>query len=411
METGGSGGGGDGGGRRPGDDLHGLNFGQKIYFEQDVAGSSSSGGRRGKGPAPARAGGGGGGPGASTPAAAGSASQQQQQQPRCQVEGCGVDLSGGKTYYCRHKVCLEHSKAPLVVVAGIEQRFCQQCSRFHQLPEFDQGKRSCRRRLAGHNERRRKPPPGPMSTRYGRLAASFNEDPGRLRSFLLDFTYPRAPAGVRDPWPAVQAGEHRMPGTTHWQGGHHEHHPHRSAVAGYGDHHAYNGQGSSSGGGGAPPPMIPGGFELPSDECMAGVAADSSCALSLLSTQPWDSSAHSSSHNRSPAMSTTSAFQGSPVAPSVMASNYMAASSSGSWGSPRGGRSMHHHQQQQQQHHMQHDTVMSEVHPSSVHHGQFGELELALQQGRAAPNPPHAEHGSGPGGAFSHSSNAMNWSL
>ncbi|XP_037442359.1 squamosa promoter-binding-like protein 17 isoform X2 [Triticum dicoccoides] len=395
METGGSGGG-DGGGRRPGDDLHGLNFGQKIYFEQEVAGSSSSGGRKGKGPAPARAGGGGGGSGASTPVAGGNASQ-----PRCQVEGCGVDLSGGKTYYCRHKVCLEHSKAPLVVVAGIEQRFCQQCSRFHQLPEFDQGKRSCRRRLAGHNERRRKPPPGPMSTRYGRLAASFN-DPGRLRSFLLDFSYPTAPAGVRDPWPAVQPGDHRMPGTTHWQGSHHEHHPHRSAVAGYGDHHAYNGQGSSSGGGGAP--MIPGGFELPSDECMAGVAADSSCALSLLSTQPWDSSAHSSSHNRSPAMSTTSAFQGSPVAPSVMASNYMAASSSGSWGSPRGARSMQHHH-----HHMQHDTVMSEVHPSSVHHGQFGELELALQQGRASPNPPHAEHGSG--GAFSHSSNAMNWSL
>uniref|UniRef100_M8C1V1 Squamosa promoter-binding-like protein 17 n=1 Tax=Aegilops tauschii TaxID=37682 RepID=M8C1V1_AEGTA len=128
METGGSGGG-DGGGRRPGDDLHGLNFGQKIYFEQDVAGSSSSGGRKGKGPAPARAGGGGGGggSGASTPAAGGNASQSQQ--PRCQVEGCGVDLSGGKTYYCRHKVCLEHSKAPLVVVAGIEQRFCQQCSR------------------------------------------------------------------------------------------------------------------------------------------------------------------------------------------------------------------------------------------------------------------------------------------
>jgi hypothetical protein len=108
-------------------------------------------------------------------------------------------------------------------------------------------------------------------------------------------------------------------------------------------------------------------------------------------------------------MSTTSAFLGSPVAPSVMASNYMVASSSGSWGSPRGhggARSM-----QQHHHHLPHDTVMNEVHqhPGSVHHGQFGELELALQQGRAAPNPPHVEHGSG--GAFSHSSNAMNWSL
>ncbi|KAK1281646.1 Squamosa promoter-binding-like protein 13 [Acorus calamus] len=28
--------------------------------------------------------------------------------------------------------------------------------RFHELSEFDEAKRSCRRRLAGHNERRRK---------------------------------------------------------------------------------------------------------------------------------------------------------------------------------------------------------------------------------------------------------------
>lgn len=28
--------------------------------------------------------------------------------------------------------------------------------RFHELTEFDDAKRSCRRRLAGHNERRRK---------------------------------------------------------------------------------------------------------------------------------------------------------------------------------------------------------------------------------------------------------------
>lgn len=32
-------------------------------------------------------------------------------------------------------------------------------SRFHPLSEFDEGKRSCRRRLAGHNRRRRKTQP------------------------------------------------------------------------------------------------------------------------------------------------------------------------------------------------------------------------------------------------------------
>lgn len=51
------------------------------------------------------------------------------QPPRCQVEGCNVDLSEVKTYYLRHKVCGTHSKAATVVVRGLEQRFCQQCSR------------------------------------------------------------------------------------------------------------------------------------------------------------------------------------------------------------------------------------------------------------------------------------------
>ncbi|MBA0859535.1 hypothetical protein Goshw_008016 [Gossypium schwendimanii] len=76
--------------------------------------------------------------------------------PRCQVEGCDVALVNAKEYHRRHKVCEMHSKAPKVVVLGIEQRFCQQCSRFHVVSEFDDSKRSCRRRLAGHNERRRK---------------------------------------------------------------------------------------------------------------------------------------------------------------------------------------------------------------------------------------------------------------
>ncbi|KAI9078466.1 hypothetical protein K1719_039562 [Acacia pycnantha] len=75
---------------------------------------------------------------------------------RCQVEGCHVALLNAKEYHRRHKVCEMHSKAAKVVVLGLEQRFCQQCSRFHVVSEFDDSKRSCRRRLAGHNERRRK---------------------------------------------------------------------------------------------------------------------------------------------------------------------------------------------------------------------------------------------------------------
>ncbi|CAN1845476.1 Squamosa promoter-binding protein 1 [Linum perenne] len=47
----------------------------------------------------------------------------------CQVERCGANLSEGKQYHRRHKVCDFHSKSPSVLVSGLRQRFCQQCSR------------------------------------------------------------------------------------------------------------------------------------------------------------------------------------------------------------------------------------------------------------------------------------------
>ncbi|XAR64303.1 hypothetical protein NMG60_11024585 [Bertholletia excelsa] len=76
--------------------------------------------------------------------------------PMCQVDNCSEDLSNAKDYHRRHKVCEAHSKSSKALVGKQMQRFCQQCSRFHPLSEFDEGKRSCRRRLAGHNRRRRK---------------------------------------------------------------------------------------------------------------------------------------------------------------------------------------------------------------------------------------------------------------
>ncbi|KAI8562118.1 hypothetical protein RHMOL_Rhmol03G0009800 [Rhododendron molle] len=185
----------------PSDSLNGLKFGQKIYFEDGGFGAPAKSG----GGSSSSSAGGSGGAGKPSPPKKGRSGVVQ---ARCQVEGCKVDLSDAKAYYSRHKVCGMHSKSPVVTVAGLEQRFCQQCSRdqkkrlslaackitlilfdglvcsgklghlnlfwrFHQLPEFDQVKRSCRRRLAGHNERRRKPPPGSLiSSQYGRLPSS-----------------------------------------------------------------------------------------------------------------------------------------------------------------------------------------------------------------------------------------------
>ncbi|RWW50417.1 hypothetical protein BHE74_00043328 [Ensete ventricosum] len=47
----------------------------------------------------------------------------------CLVDGCKSDLSNSREYHRRHKVCEVHSKTPVVMVGGQEQRFCQQCSR------------------------------------------------------------------------------------------------------------------------------------------------------------------------------------------------------------------------------------------------------------------------------------------
>lgn len=47
----------------------------------------------------------------------------------CQVHGCSKSLVSCKDYHKRHKVCELHSKTAKVIVNGILQRFCQQCSR------------------------------------------------------------------------------------------------------------------------------------------------------------------------------------------------------------------------------------------------------------------------------------------
>lgn len=47
----------------------------------------------------------------------------------CQAEKCTSDLGEAKQYHRRHRVCEFHAKAQAVVVAGVHQRFCQQCSR------------------------------------------------------------------------------------------------------------------------------------------------------------------------------------------------------------------------------------------------------------------------------------------
>lgn len=72
------------------------------------------------------------------------------------MDGCAADLTQLRHYHQRYKVCQEHLKVPHVIHEGIVQRFCQQCSRFHAITEFEGDKRSCRAQLQRHNARRRR---------------------------------------------------------------------------------------------------------------------------------------------------------------------------------------------------------------------------------------------------------------
>nr|XP_028949003.1 squamosa promoter-binding-like protein 13A isoform X3 [Malus domestica] len=120
----------------------------------------------------------------SVPSKRSRAAYSGSQMVSCLVDGCNCDLSTCRDYHRRHKVCELHSKTPQVTINGNKQRFCQQCSRFHALEEFDQGKRSCRKRLDGHNRRRRKPQPEPLS-HPGSFMSSYQ---GELQPFFVEST-------------------------------------------------------------------------------------------------------------------------------------------------------------------------------------------------------------------------------
>ncbi|XP_068638287.1 squamosa promoter-binding-like protein 3 [Aristolochia californica] len=159
----------------PGEPLIGLKLGKRTYFEDVCVGNTTKHSSVSVTPPPA-----------TNSVKKTKASCQSMQSPCCQVEGCSADLCAAKDYHRRHRVCEIHSKCPKVVVAGLERRFCQQCSRFHDLSEFDEKKRSCRRRLSDHNARRRRPQPDTISFNSARLSSSLYEDSRQGINFSLN---------------------------------------------------------------------------------------------------------------------------------------------------------------------------------------------------------------------------------
>ncbi|GFS35501.1 squamosa promoter-binding protein-like (SBP domain) transcription factor family protein [Actinidia rufa] len=157
-----------------------------------------------------------------------SKSISRPQNVSCFVDGCTNDLTDCRDYYRRHRVCERHSKTQVVVVGGKEKRFCQQCSRpmdtvvscipwhrgvmclkhrdagasrFQSLGEFDEAKRSCRKRLDGHNRCRRKPQPEAFYMSSGTYLS--NHQGTRLLCFSGPQPHPTSTAGAVPTKPGV----------------------------------------------------------------------------------------------------------------------------------------------------------------------------------------------------------------
>lgn len=78
----------------------------------------------------------------------------QQPKHRCQTDGCNADLSDCKPYVRRYRLCWACMKSSEVLVDSKAMRFCQQCSRLHDLSMFDGKKKSCRVKLIELKQRR-----------------------------------------------------------------------------------------------------------------------------------------------------------------------------------------------------------------------------------------------------------------
>eukprot|EP00976_Prorocentrum_cordatum_P102695 1193168-Prorocentrum_minimum.AAC.2 len=74
---------------------------------------------------------------------------------RCRVQNCATpDLLHASMHCCRHRICTQHVKMLNVPLDGIDQRFCQKCTRFHPVEEFDKAKHTCRKGLELQRQRR-----------------------------------------------------------------------------------------------------------------------------------------------------------------------------------------------------------------------------------------------------------------
>ncbi|KFM25938.1 Squamosa promoter-binding-like protein 16 [Auxenochlorella protothecoides] len=71
------------------------------------------------------------------------------------ADNCTADLGACSFYYQRNHICPAHLKAGAYAVRGVSTRFCQRCGVGHPVEDFSGAKRSCKKALDRHNQRRR----------------------------------------------------------------------------------------------------------------------------------------------------------------------------------------------------------------------------------------------------------------
>lgn len=84
----------------------------------------------------------------------GSAGRKVRKLGACRVLGCETMLESSTNYGKRHRICDMHLKSLEVPWEGKIQRFCQKCTRFQELIQFDGSRHSCRKELTLQRNRR-----------------------------------------------------------------------------------------------------------------------------------------------------------------------------------------------------------------------------------------------------------------
>lgn len=98
---------------------------------------------------------------------------------RCRVVDCQTDLNTQTNTNRKYYLCRDHWAAEAIIVEGIPQRFCGQCSRFKILSEYDGPKRTCRQCLLLRNTKKR-------NQRYENLQrAAYASSPPSLPPYQL----------------------------------------------------------------------------------------------------------------------------------------------------------------------------------------------------------------------------------